>query len=123
MNGSGYLALSADPIEAEGGPGVHDDHHDASETLLLNGGSSRSTPCGGSVTVHSDGHGYMYSYGPSGLAGLIHNYYALGCAVFGMSFNNFLETMLIIEITASIGGLTFGYDQGMCFNHLLWIHI
>jgi hypothetical protein len=34
---------------------------------------------------------YSYAYGPKGYAGLLHNSYALGCAVF-----------------ASIGGLTFG---------------
>lgn len=34
--------------------------------------------------------------------GLLHNYYALGCAIF-----------------ASIGGLTFGYDQGVIANVLV----
>ena len=51
---------------------------------------------GGSFTVQPDGHTYTYSYGPKGLAGLRHNYYALLCAFF-----------------ASIGGLDFGYDQGV----------
>jgi MFS family permease len=37
-----------------------------------------------------------------GLAGLVHNYYALGCALF-----------------ASLGGLTFGYDQGVVANVLV----
>jgi hypothetical protein len=58
---------------------------------------------GGSFTVQPDGHTYTYSYGPKGLAGLRHNYYALLCAFF-----------------ASIGGLDFGYDQGvvrcLCFT-------
>jgi hypothetical protein len=70
-------------------------HDPAEEPLLPRPGSSRSTPYGGSVTVHPDGQGYTYTYGPGGLSGLIHNYFALGCAVF-----------------CSIGGLTFGYDQG-----------
>jgi hypothetical protein len=60
----------------------------------------------GSFTVQPDGHTYTYSYGPKGLAGLRHNYYALLCAFF-----------------ASIGGLDFGYDQGVvcyyCF-YLFW---
>ncbi|KAF7298534.1 MFS domain-containing protein [Mycena indigotica] len=45
---------------------------------------------------------YTYSYGPPGLAGLWHNYYAFLCAVF-----------------ASIGGLSFGYDQGVIANVLV----
>ena len=49
-----------------------------------------------------DGIKQRYSYGPSGLAGLWHNQYALLCAVF-----------------ASIGGLTFGYDQGVIANVLV----
>jgi hypothetical protein len=51
---------------------------------------------GGTFTVDSDGHSYSYAYGPKGLAGLRHNRYALLCAFF-----------------ASIGGLEFGYDQGV----------
>ncbi|KAF7792729.1 hypothetical protein EIP86_003827 [Pleurotus ostreatoroseus] len=43
-----------------------------------------------------------YAYGPPGILGLLHNYYALGCAVF-----------------ASIGGLLFGYDQGVIANVLV----
>ncbi|KAJ3980347.1 general substrate transporter [Lentinula detonsa] len=49
-----------------------------------------------------DGLSYTYTYGPKGLAGLAHNRYALLCAVF-----------------ASIGGLSFGYDQGVIANVLV----
>lgn len=45
----------------------------------------------GTFSLHDDGHGYTYAYGPPGLPGLIRNHYAFACAVF-----------------ASIGGLTFG---------------
>ncbi|EPQ55310.1 hypothetical protein GLOTRDRAFT_61251 [Gloeophyllum trabeum ATCC 11539] len=45
---------------------------------------------------------YTYAYGPSGLLGLLHNKYALGCALF-----------------ASIGGWVFGYDQGVIANVLV----
>ena len=47
------------------------------------------------LEVSPDGT-YHYAYGPSGLAGLFHNRYALLCAM-----------------VASIGGLSFGYDQGV----------
>jgi hypothetical protein len=74
---SGYVPLSTDNAD------IHDfDQESASEPLLFERGSSRTTPYGGSVTIHSDGQGYIYSYGPGGLSGLIHNYYALGCAIF-----------------------------------------
>jgi hypothetical protein len=50
-----------------------------------------------------DYYSYAYAYGPAGgLAGLRANTYALRCAVF-----------------ASIGGLTFGYDQGVIANVLV----
>ncbi len=58
-------------------------------------------PHGGTLHVRPDGS-YTYAYGPPGVAGLLHNYYALGCATF-----------------ASIGGLTFGYDQGVIANVLV----
>lgn len=61
-----------------------------------------STPYGGKLTIHPGGEGYTYAYGPQGLRGLLHNSYALKCAVF-----------------ASIGGLTFGYDQGVIANILV----
>ena len=56
----------------------------------------------GSLVIDSDDDGYSYSYGPKGLAGLQNNRYALLCTVF-----------------ASIGGLTFGYDQGVIANVLV----
>ncbi|KXN87074.1 putative glucose transporter rco-3 [Leucoagaricus sp. SymC.cos] len=56
---------------------------------------------GGSIAVRPDGS-YSYSYGPGGLLGLKHNYYTLLCAFF-----------------ASIGGLEFGYDQGVIANVLV----
>ncbi|EIM90835.1 uncharacterized protein STEHIDRAFT_72465 [Stereum hirsutum FP-91666 SS1] len=61
-----------------------------------------STPYGGKLTIHPGGEGYTYAYGPQGLRGLLHNSYTLKCAVF-----------------ASIGGLTFGYDQGVIANILV----
>ena len=57
---------------------------------------------GGTLSVHPDGGHYTYAYGPTGLAGLWANTYTLRCAVF-----------------ASIGGLTFGYDQGVIANVLV----
>ena len=57
---------------------------------------------GGTLSVHPDGEHYSYAYGPTGLAGLWANTYTLRCAVF-----------------ASIGGLTFGYDQGVIANVLV----
>jgi hypothetical protein len=72
-----YTALSTENVDA------HDvNQESASGPLLFGRGSSRSTPYGGSVTILSDSQGYTYSYGPGGLPGLVHNYYALGCAVF-----------------------------------------
>ena len=65
-------------------------------------GLSDIIPHGGILHVHPDGSGYTYAYGPKGVSGLLHNYYALVCAVF-----------------ASIGGLTFGYDQGVIANVLV----
>jgi len=44
----------------------------------------------------ADTYSYSYAYGPKGLPGLLHNRYAFLCAFF-----------------ASIGGLEFGYDQGV----------
>ncbi|KAH8087784.1 general substrate transporter [Cristinia sonorae] len=78
----GYVALSSHPTG--------------------NGESHHATPHGGTLSVHPDGTSYTYAYGPKGLAGLRHNSYALGCAIF-----------------ASIGGLTFGYDQGVIANILV----
>jgi len=59
---------------------------------------------GGTLSVRraGDSYTYAYAYGPAGLAGLRANAYALRCAVF-----------------ASLGGLTFGYDQGVIANVLV----
>ncbi|KAK0493038.1 MFS monosaccharide transporter [Armillaria luteobubalina] len=75
-----------------------------SENAALNPNSEPWTRLrdGGSLTVHPDGHAYNYSYGPKGLAGLFSNQYTLWCVIF-----------------ASIGGLSFGYDQGVIANVLV----
>ena len=83
---------------------------DATSPLLSSSSSSFSRAKrlnfrGGTLAVHPDGeqhYSYTYTYGPTGLAGLRANTYALRCAVF-----------------ASIGGLTFGYDQGVIANVLV----
>ncbi|KAJ3767506.1 MFS monosaccharide transporter [Lentinula raphanica] len=54
------------------------------------------------TNADSDSLTYTYAYGPKGLAGLAHNRYVVLCAVF-----------------ASIGGLSFGYDQGVIANVLV----
>lgn len=69
---------------------------------LRHSSASQDIPHEGVLHVHPDGSNYTYAYGPAGISGLLHNYYALGCAVF-----------------ASIGGLTFGYDQGVIANVLV----
>lgn len=65
-------------------------------------GITLETPHGGSLVVHEDGHSYNYSYGPSGISGLARNPYAVACAAF-----------------AGIGGISFGYDQGVIANILV----
>ncbi|KAG1737835.1 general substrate transporter [Suillus paluster] len=65
-------------------------------------GVTLDTPHGGSLIVHEDGHTYNYSYGPSGIPGLVRNRYAVACAAF-----------------AGIGGISFGYDQGVIANVLV----
>jgi len=50
---------------------------------------------GGCINVSANGS-YQFSYGPGGMLGLKRNFYALLCAFF-----------------VSIGGLEFGYDQGV----------
>ncbi|KAF9649511.1 hypothetical protein BDM02DRAFT_3094693 [Thelephora ganbajun] len=72
----------------------------------------RSIPYGGSLdftpTVSNSGppspdsYTYTYRYGPPGVTGLLRNKYTFACALF-----------------ASIGGLTFGYDQGVIANVLV----
>ena len=68
----------------------------------------KSIPFGGSLdftpsrSSPSDSYAYTYRYGQPGLAGLLRNKYTLACALF-----------------ASIGGLTFGYDQGVIANVLV----
>jgi len=89
---------------------TNDDGEDAINQPLL-----QSTPAtdlrGGKLTIHqpqtSAGGAeaclsYSYAYGPSGISGLAHNRLALACAIF-----------------ASLGGLTFGYDQGVIANVLV----
>ena len=71
-----------------------------------------SIPYGGSLDFSSAGsnsgsssqdtYTYTYRYGPPGVAGLLRNRYTFACALF-----------------ASIGGLTFGYDQGVIANVLV----
>lgn len=65
----------------------------------------RSIPYGGSLDFNPagpDSYTYTYRYGPPGVVGLLRNKYTLACALF-----------------ASIGGLTFGYDQGVIANVLV----
>ncbi|KAG8826877.1 hypothetical protein FRC19_006996 [Serendipita sp. 401] len=57
---------------------------------------------GGVLIVHPDTGEYTYQFGPSGLKGLLHTKYAVFCSLF-----------------ASIGGVTFGYDQGVISNILV----
>jgi len=97
----GYVAVATDVVDDcdERGPLALERH----------GASTAHTPNivkeplgGGSFTLLPEGKGYKYAYGPGGLPGLRHNYYALASAVF-----------------ASIGGLLFGYDQGVIANVLV----
>jgi len=67
------------------------------------GGSLDFTPAGpNSGSSSRDSYTYTYRYGPPGVTGLLRNKYTLACALF-----------------ASIGGLTFGYDQGVIANVLV----
>ena len=57
----------------------------------------------GSIVLSTEGgQTYSYAYGPSGVAGLLDNHYTLASAAL-----------------ASIGGLLFGYDQGVIANVLV----
>jgi hypothetical protein len=85
----GYVALSQNLDDSSA---IDHDHVSRTDEPLL----PRQPRLRGSITLHPDRDTYSYSYGPKGLSGLWHNYYALLCAFF-----------------ASIGGLTFGYDQGV----------
>ncbi|KAH9920932.1 MFS monosaccharide transporter [Fomitopsis serialis] len=87
----GYAAVPADDTDSV-------DASASSQALIPREASLR----GGTLIVHPDGHSYTYAYGPKGLTGLLHNSYALGCATF-----------------VSIGGLLFGYDQGVIANVLV----
>ncbi|KAF9482000.1 general substrate transporter [Pholiota conissans] len=104
VNNAGYIALS--PSAEEPAPQQYPPRE--ADSLLLsahdaNASGSRTIELqGGTFTVQPDGHNYSYAYGPRGLAGLRHNRYALLCAFF-----------------ASIGGLEFGYDQGVIANVLV----
>ncbi|KAF7362605.1 MFS domain-containing protein [Mycena venus] len=98
MQPSEYVPIPITPHAIED-TSANDDH--AQSTPLLSSPTSSPHRKGGGLTVHADST-YTYSYGPPGLAGLRHNYYALLCAIF-----------------ASIGGLSFGYDQGVIANVLV----
>lgn len=107
QSGTGYVALPSESADLDGRPqspspspspstqpralSVLKPHHDILYT----------TPRGGSLRL-IDEHSYVYAYGPGGLTGLLHNSFALRAAVF-----------------ASIGGLLFGYDQGVVANILV----
>lgn len=91
------------PTSSERREDVSEDVDLILESLLRdNKGVTLDTPHGGSLVVHEDGHTYNYSYGPSGIPGLVRNRYAVACAAF-----------------AGIGGISFGYDQGVISNVLV----
>lgn len=95
-----YVAL---PTSSEPREDVTEDTDLILESLLRdNKGVTLDMPHGGSLVVHEDGHTYNYSYGPSGIPGLVRNRYAVASAAF-----------------AGIGGISFGYDQGVISNVLV----
>jgi len=100
----GYITLRLSDSTDNVRPHIHGTHDTQNEPLLSRPslGFTKRVTHGGSITVQSDGYTYTYSYGPTGLAGLRHNHYALLCTVL-----------------ASIGGLTFGYEQGVIANVLV----
>jgi hypothetical protein len=112
MSPSAEAETFRDDAESWTGTGTDD----AASPLLSSSPSASATASsraglslrGGTLSVlpDSDGNGehysYAYAYGPPGLAGLRANTYALRCAAF-----------------ASLGGLTFGYDQGVIANVLV----
>lgn len=98
-----YVCLPTDPNDISSHPHAHHQRHGSRHAVR--------TPHGGILTVHSPLHtsegpsntySYSYAYGPTGLIGLFRNRYAVGCAIF-----------------ASIGGVSFGYDQGVIANVLV----
>ncbi|KAG2073755.1 general substrate transporter [Suillus decipiens] len=100
MTNHDYVVL---PTSSEPREDASEDTDLILELLLQdNKGVTLDTPHGGSLVVHEDGHTYNYSYGPSGIPGLVHNRYAVACAAF-----------------AGIGGISFGYDQGVISNVLV----
>ncbi|KAK7691885.1 hypothetical protein QCA50_005289 [Cerrena zonata] len=98
---NGYLALSSEPQE-------HEQYSPTDAAAATNYPVPTSHDVdidakhGGTLTIHPDGHSYTYSYGPRGVAGLFHNKFTMGVA--GL---------------ASLGGVTFGYDQGVIANILV----
>ena len=90
--GDGYEALASEADSHSGAPdSVFHRRRKTQQDLSATGG----------LTVLANGS-YSYSYGPRGLSGLRHNYFTLASAVF-----------------VSIGGLLFGYDQGVIANVLV----
>ena len=94
------------PLSTED-PGRRITEHGPEETFPIRsipyGGSLYFSPAGSNSRSSSqDSYTYTYRYGPPGLAGLLRNRYTFACALF-----------------ASIGGLTFGYDQGVIANVLV----
>lgn len=95
-----YIVL---PTSSEPREDVNEDADPILESLLREiKGVTLDTPHGGSLAIHEDGHTYNYSYGPSGIPGLLRNRYAVASAAF-----------------AGIGGISFGYDQGVISNVLV----
>ncbi|KAG6880099.1 hypothetical protein C0992_006373 [Termitomyces sp. T32_za158] len=93
QDNGGYIAIPRNAVEAQDRPHDEPALEDTAREPLLPPGNPKLR---GTFQLHSDGHSYSYSYGPRGVVGLLHNYYAFLCAFF-----------------ASLGGLTFGYDQGV----------
>ena len=86
---------------------THSSGHDPEESSHIRsipyGGSLDFSPAGpDSGSSSQDSFTYTYRYGPPGIAGLLRNKYTFVCA-----------------LSASIGGLTFGYDQGVIANVLV----
>ncbi|KAL4079104.1 general substrate transporter [Scleroderma citrinum] len=85
-----YGRLPTDAIDNALPSHPHDQHD--------GGGCTVKTPQDGPSPTYI----YSYAYGPTGLTGLFRNRYVAGCAIF-----------------ASIGGVSFGYDQGVIANVLV----